>query len=92
MTTFFKDRDARITADMTWYSSDCLTTKEMRELDSLDVDDLIAYAEAVPSWDFLDPAMWDFIAYWCDLDCDAFGEGCDFDPEAFLEAAKAARS
>ena len=88
MTTYFKNRDAEITADMTWYSSDILTTDEARELDSLSAADLIAYAEAVPSWDYLDEGMWDYIAYWCDLEIPEDPD--DWDPEAFLEAAKAA--
>lgn len=42
--------------------------REGRELDSLSAADLIAYAEAVPSWDYLDEGMWDYIAYLCDLE------------------------
>ena len=87
MTTYFKDKETPITADMTVYSSDCLSTAEMQELDKLDADDLIAYAEAVPSWDYVDEGMWDFIAYWKDLNIPEDPD--DWDPEAFLESAKA---
>lgn len=61
MTTYFKDKNAPITADMTIYSSDGLSVAEMQELDELDADNLIAYAEAVPSWDYVDEGMWAYI-------------------------------
>lgn len=87
MTTYFKDRNAEINADMTWYSSDALNTAEMQELDSLSAADLIAYAEAVPSWDYLDEGMWDYIAYWYDI---PEQDSDEFDPDAFIAAAKEA--
>lgn len=40
MTVYFKDKGTPITADMTIYSSDCLSTAEMQELDKLDADDM----------------------------------------------------
>lgn len=86
MTTYFKDKNAPITADMTVYSSDCLSTAEMRELYELDADDLIAYAEAVPSWDYVEEGMWDYIAYWKDVEIPEDPD--DWNPEAFLAAAK----
>lgn len=86
MTVYFKDHNALITADMTIYSSDGLSTAEMQELDKLDADDLIAYAEAVPTWDYIDEGMWEFIAYWKDVEIPADPD--DWNPEAFLEAAK----
>lgn len=57
---------------------------------SMSAEDLIAYAEAVPSWDYVDSGMWEFIAYWLDLDLTDYGWGDDgcFDPDAFLSAAK----
>lgn len=91
MTTYFRNPSDPISADMIWYASDILTTDQMQELESLSAADLVAYAEAVPSWDYLDPGMWDYIAYWYDLDDAEFTNGNgDFEPEKFLEAAKAA--
>ena len=86
MTTYFKDKAAPITADMTIYSSDCLSVAEMRELDEMDADDLIAYAEAVPGWDYIDDGMWDYIAYWTDTEIPEDPD--DWDPNYFLAAAK----
>lgn len=86
MNVYFKARNTEINADMEWYSSEVLSTAEMREMEKLSAEDLIHYAEAVPSWDYLDDGMWDYIAYWYDLP----EQGEDFDPEAFLAAAKAA--
>lgn len=86
MTVYFKDKNAPITADMTIYSSDCLSTAEMQELDRLDADELIAYAEAVPTWDYIEEGMWDYIAHWKDVEIPADPD--DWDPEAFLAAAK----
>lgn len=86
MTVYFKDPNAPITADMTIYSSDGLSTAEMQELDKLDADDLIAYAEVVPTWDYVEDGMWEFIAYWKDLEIPEDPD--DWNPEAFLEAAK----
>ena len=52
-------------------------------LERMDADDLIAYAEAVPTWDYVEEGMWDYIAH--DLDLDP----ADYpDPEAFLTAAR----
>ena len=91
MKTFFRNASDPISADMIWYASDILTTDQMQELESLSAADLVAYAEAVPSWDYLDPGMWDYIAYWDDLDDAEFtNDNGDFEPEKFLEAAKAA--
>lgn len=91
MTTYFRNPSDPISAGMIWYASDILTTSEMQELESLSAADLVAYAEAVPSWDYLDPGMWDYIAYWYDLDDAEFtNDNGDFEPEKFLEAAKAA--
>lgn len=86
MTTYFKEKNAPITADMTIYSSDGLSVAEMRELDELDADDLIAYAEAVPSWDYIEDGMWDYIAYWKDIEIPEDPD--DWDPENFLAVAK----
>ena len=90
MTIFYKQPDAEINADLTWYASDGLTTSELRALERLDAADLVAYADAVPSYDYMDPGMWDYIAYWYDLPTPAETE--DWDPEAFLAAAKAAEA
>lgn len=90
MTTYFRNPSDPISAGMIWYASDILTTSEMQELESLSAADLVAYAEAVPSWDYLDPGMWDYIAWWYDLDINDFTADDDFDAEGLIAAAKAA--
>lgn len=89
MTIFYKTPGAAITADMSIYSSDGLTTAELQDLESMDAADLIEYAETVPSWDYVDPAMWDYIAYSLDMDNPTTpDEWEDWDPEKFLTEAK----
>ena len=52
-------------------------------LERMDAGDLIAYAEAVPTWDYVEGGMWNYIAYELDLDLTDYP-----DPDAFLAAAK----
>ena len=54
-------------------------------LERMDAGDLIAYAEAVPTWDYVEEGMWAYIAHALDLDPTDYP-----DPEAFLAAAKCA--
>ena len=68
MTTYFKEKNAPITADMSIYSSDDLSVAEMKGLDKMNADDLVAYAEAVPSWDYIEEGMWAYIVQQKDLD------------------------
>ena len=77
---------AKIDADLDWLDATGMRQSELEGMTSMSVEDLIAYAEAVPSWDYVDEGMWDYIAYWLDLPED----GDDFDPESFLAEAKAA--
>lgn len=87
MITYYKRANDAITAKMEWWSSDNLPSSEGYE--QMDAADIIAYAEAVPSWDYLDEGMFDYVAYWCDLDqADFYNDNGDFDFEAFWEAAK----
>ena len=53
-------------------------------LERMDAGDLIAYAEAAPTWDYVEDGMWDYIAYELDLDLADY----DPDPDAFLAVAK----
>ena len=81
---------AKIDENLEWVDATGLRQSELDGMTSLSAEDLIAYAEAVPSWDYVDSGMWEFIAYWFDLDLTDYGwgdSGC-FDPNAFLDAAK----
>lgn len=90
MATYFKENGTPISADMTWYSSDVLSTKEMDELEGMDARAILAYADVVPSWDYVEEGMWDYIAYWCDLDqADFYDDQDNFDFERFMDAANA---
>lgn len=86
MTTYFKGKNAPITADMTIYSSDGLSVAEMRELDKMNADDLVAYAEAVPSWDYIEEGMWAYIVQQKGLDVDE--DPNNWIPDDILAAAK----
>ena len=52
-------------------------------LERMDAGDLIAYAEAVPTWDYVEDGVWERIAYELDLDLTDYP-----DPDTFLAAAK----
>ena len=86
MTTYFMKKNAKITAETEVIASTRLTTEEMQEMERMDASKLIEYAEAVPSWDYVEEGMWAYIAYWCGLD---MGEDEEWDPEAFLDEARA---
>lgn len=81
---------AKIDENLEWIDATGLRQTEFKGMTSMSAEDLIAYAEAVPSWDYVDSGMWEFIAYWLDLDLTDYGWGDDgcFDPDAFLSAAK----
>lgn len=82
---------AKIDETLEWIDATGLRQDELEGMTSMSAEDLIAYAEAVPSWDYVDRGMWEFIAYWLDLDLPEDGEdGRDFDPESFVAAAKSA--
>ena len=83
---------AKIDENLEWIDATGLRQTELVGMIGMGADDLIAYAEAVPSWDYVEEGMWEFIAYWYDLDLSDYGWGDsgDFDPNAFLTAAKVA--
>lgn len=83
---------AKIDENLEWIDAAGLRQSELEGMTSMSAEDLIAYADAVPSWDYVEDGMWEFIAYWLDLDLGDYGwgdSGC-FDPDAFLTSAKTA--
>lgn len=86
------DENLEITCGSCYRHDECSRDEYFAGLVRMDAADLIAYADAVPSWDYVEDGMWEYIAYWLDLDLSDYGwgdSGC-FDPDAFLTAAKAA--
>ncbi len=88
MGCYYKKRGAEIAADMEIW--DHIPPMGSDDLIAMDAAELIAYAEAVPTWDYVEPGMWDYLAWWYDLEVPEDPD--DFDPEEFLSAAKAAES
>ena len=83
---------AKIDENLEWIDASGLSQSELEGMTSMSAEDLIAYADAVPSWDYVEDGMWEFIAYWLDLDLGDYvwGDNGCFDPDAFLTAAKTA--
>lgn len=86
MINYFKGKNEPITADMAIYSSDDLSVAEMRELDKMNADDLVVYAEAVPSWDYIEEGMWAYIVQQKGLDVDE--DPNNWIPDDILATAK----
>ena len=66
---------AKIDENLEWIDAAGLRQSELEGMTSMSAEDLIAYADAVPSWDYVE---------------DGWGDSGCFDPDAFLTAAKTA--
>ena len=86
------DENLEIVPASSYYPGEGSRDEFFAGLERMDAGDLIAYAEAVPTWDYVEDGMWEYIAYWLDLDLSDYvwGDNGCFDPDAFLTAAKTA--
>ena len=86
------DENLEIVPASSYYPGEGSRDEFFAGLERMDAGDLIAYAEAVPTWDYVEDGMWEYIAYWLDLDLSDYvwGDNGCLDPDAFLTAAKTA--
>lgn len=86
------DENLEIVPASSYYPGEGSRDEFFAGLERMDAGDLIAYAEAVPTWDYVEDGMWEYIAYWLNLDLSDYvwGDNGCFDPDAFLTDAKTA--